>query len=51
MHNQPREPQSNEDCQAKSIQEFGWTSLEVFCHAKLRQQLKQKEPLPSIEYI
>ncbi len=26
MHNQPREPQSYEDCQAKSIQEFGWTS-------------------------
>ncbi len=26
MHNQPREPQPNEDCQAKSIQEFGWTS-------------------------
>ncbi len=23
MHNQPREPQSYEDCQAKSIQEFG----------------------------
>ncbi len=26
MHNQPREPQPYEDCQAKSIQEFGWTS-------------------------
>ncbi len=26
MHKQPREPQSYEDCQAKSIQEFGWTS-------------------------
>ncbi len=26
MHNQPREPQLYEDCQAKSIQEFGWTS-------------------------
>ncbi len=26
MHNQPREPQSYEDCQAKPIQEFGWTS-------------------------
>ncbi len=26
MHNQPREPQPSEDCQAKSIQEFGWTS-------------------------
>ncbi len=26
MHNQPREPQTYEDCQAKSIQEFGWTS-------------------------
>ncbi len=26
MHNQPRELQSYEDCQAKSIQEFGWTS-------------------------
>ncbi len=26
MHNQPRKPQSYEDCQAKSIQEFGWTS-------------------------
>ncbi len=23
MHNQPREPQPCEDCQAKSIQEFG----------------------------
>ncbi len=29
MHNQPREPQSYEDCQAKSIQEFGWTSQEM----------------------
>ncbi len=26
MHNQPSEPQPYEDCQAKSIQEFGWTS-------------------------
>ncbi len=26
MHNQPREPQPYEDCQARSIQEFGWTS-------------------------
>ncbi len=26
MSNQPREPQPYEDCQAKSIQEFGWTS-------------------------
>ncbi len=26
MHNQPREPQLYEDCQAKSIQEFGWIS-------------------------
>ncbi len=26
MHNQPREPQPYEDCLAKSIQEFGWTS-------------------------
>ncbi len=26
MHNRPREPQPYEDCQAKSIQEFGWTS-------------------------
>ncbi len=26
MHNKPREPQPYEDCQAKSIQEFGWTS-------------------------
>ncbi len=26
MHNQPREPQPYEDCQAKSIQECGWTS-------------------------
>ncbi len=26
MHNQPWEPQPYEDCQAKSIQEFGWTS-------------------------
>ncbi len=26
MHNQPREPQPCEDCQEKSIQEFGWIS-------------------------
>ncbi len=26
MHNQPREPLPYEDCQTKSIQEFGWTS-------------------------
>ncbi len=26
MHNQQRESQPYEDCQAKSIQEFGWTS-------------------------
>ncbi len=26
MHNQPRELQPCEDCQEKSIQEFGWTS-------------------------
>ncbi len=26
MHNQPIAPQPYEDCQAKSIQEFGWTS-------------------------
>ncbi len=26
MHNQPREPRHYEDWQAKSIQEFGWTS-------------------------
>ncbi len=26
MHNQPRESQPYEDCQARSIQEFGWTS-------------------------
>ncbi len=26
MHNQPREPQHYEDCQAKPIEEFGWTS-------------------------
>ncbi len=26
MHNQPREPHLYEDCQAKSIQGFGWTS-------------------------
>ncbi len=25
-HNHPREPQPHEDCQAKSVQEFGWTS-------------------------
>ncbi len=25
MHNQPREPQLYEDCQAKWIEEFGWT--------------------------
>ncbi len=29
MHNQPREPQPYEDCQAKLIQEFGWTSASV----------------------
>ncbi len=29
MHNQLREPQPYEDCQAKSIQEFGWTSQEM----------------------
>ncbi len=29
MHNQPREPQPYEDYQAKSIQEFGWTSQEM----------------------
>ncbi len=33
MHNQPREPQPYEDCQAKSIQEFGmdkeWTEAGV----------------------
>ncbi len=28
MHNQPREPQPYEDCQAKSIQECGWTYKE-----------------------
>ncbi len=36
-----------------------WTSIQLSsatnwsppCHAKLRQYLKQKEPLPSIEYI
>ncbi len=28
MHNQPREPQPYEDCQAKSIQEFGWTCVQ-----------------------
>ncbi len=28
MQNQPREPQPYEDCQAKPIQEFGWTSQE-----------------------
>ncbi len=26
INNQPREPQPYEDCQAKPIQEFGWTS-------------------------
>ncbi len=26
MHNQPRVPQPYEDCQVKSIKEFGWTS-------------------------
>ncbi len=26
MHNQPREPQPYEECLAKSIQEFGWSS-------------------------
>ncbi len=26
MHNQPRAPQPYKDCQAKCIQEFGWTS-------------------------
>ncbi len=34
MHNQPREPQSYEDCQAKSIQDLGelhkeWTEAGV----------------------
>ncbi len=29
MHNQPRELQPYEDCQAKSVQEFGWTSQEM----------------------
>ncbi len=34
MHNQPREPQPYEDCQAKSIQELGelqkeWTKVGV----------------------
>ncbi len=29
MHNQPRELQPYEDCQAKLIQEFGWTSQEM----------------------
>ncbi len=28
MHNQPREPQPCEDCQAKSIQEFGYSCLQ-----------------------
>ncbi len=28
MHNLPREPQPYEDCQAKSIQEFGWTCVQ-----------------------
>ncbi len=26
MHNQPREPQSYEDCQENQFKEFGWTS-------------------------
>ncbi len=26
MHNQPREPERYDNCHAKSIQEFGWTS-------------------------
>ncbi len=30
MHNQPRELQAYEDCQAKSIQEFGWTSQGMY---------------------
>ncbi len=30
MHNQPREPQTYEDCQAKPIQEFGWTSQGMY---------------------
>ncbi len=42
MHNQPREPQPYEDCQAKSIQEFGWTSLEVFCHTEIEAVIKAK---------
>ncbi len=29
MHNQPREPRPYEDCQSKSIQEFGWTSQRI----------------------
>ncbi len=32
LHNQPRGPQSYEDCQAKSIQEFGWTSQGMDWH-------------------
>ncbi len=31
MHNQQREPQPYEDCQTKSIQEFGWTSQGMDC--------------------
>ncbi len=31
MHNQPREHQPYEDCQAKSIPEFGWTSQGMDC--------------------
>ncbi len=35
MHNQPREPQPYEDCQAKSIQEFGWNYQEILEHFML----------------
>ncbi len=29
MHNQPRETQPYEDCQAKLIQEFGWPAQDL----------------------
>ncbi len=40
MHNQQREPQPYEDCQAKSIQEFGWT----FSKNGLRLGSRHQEP-------
>ncbi len=38
MHNQPREPQPYDDCQAKSIQEFGYS-----CHQRHLTLAKEKK--------